>query len=65
LPKKIGIEPNVSAADVMLGQAIKHFLSPSDALQSLGKESVGFIISNHAIVHTLNPWEELKALSSM
>lgn len=62
---KIGIEPNASAADVITGQGIQHFLSPSAALQSLGKESVDVIISNHALEHTLNPLEELKALSGM
>lgn len=60
---KIGIEPNDSAADVIIGQGIKHFLSPSAALQDLGEGSVDVIISNHALEHTLNPLDELKALS--
>jgi 2-polyprenyl-3-methyl-5-hydroxy-6-metoxy-1,4-benzoquinol methylase len=61
--QKIGIEPNVAAAEVITGHGIKHFLSPTAALTALGAESVDVIISNHALEHTLNPLEELKALS--
>ena len=63
--EKVGIEPNGAAAKVITSQGIKHFSSPGAALQGLGAESVDTIISNHALEHTLNPLEELKALRPM
>lgn len=60
--KKIGIEPNAAASDSIVSQGIEHFCSPSEALKALGHGAVDVIISNHALEHTLNPLEELKAL---
>lgn len=60
--KKIGIEPNAAAAEVIKSQGIEHFGSPGDALKALGPAVADVIVSNHALEHTLNPLEELKAL---
>jgi SAM-dependent methyltransferase len=59
---RIGIDPNVSVAEVVNKFNIKHFITPVDAIQDLGKGIVDVIISNHALEHTLNPLQELKNL---
>jgi SAM-dependent methyltransferase len=56
---KIGIEPNLSAAQSVVAFGIQHFQSPTEALHSLGKEIADVIISNHALEHALNPLQEL------
>ena len=59
---KVGIEVNAAAAESVYGFGIKHFFSPENALDALGKGCADVIISNHALEHTLNPLEELKSL---
>ena len=60
--RRIGIEPNLSAAVSVKNLGIEHFLSPSDALNNIGEGIADAIISNHALEHTLNPLEEIKTL---
>lgn len=60
--KKIEIEPNAAAAEVIKNHGIQHFSDPTQALAKLGPAVADVIISNHALEHTLNPLEELKAL---
>ncbi len=59
---RIGIEPNVNAAASVRASGAAHFLSPADALASLGPGSVDVIISYNALEHTLSPLNELKSL---
>ncbi|MDA7796231.1 class I SAM-dependent methyltransferase [Gammaproteobacteria bacterium] len=60
--RKIGIEPNNSAADSIKNSGAEHYFDSSKCMQSIGAESVDTIISNHALEHTLNPLEELQDL---
>ena len=62
---KVGIEPNSAAALEVKSQGIKHFSNPAAATRGMGLNCVDVIISNHALEHTLNPLDELKALSSL
>ena len=57
--RKIGIEPNLTAADSVKTFGIEHFASPADALNQLGVGLADAIISNHALEHTLNPLQEI------
>ena len=59
---KVGIEPNVSAAETIRNHGMQHFRSVAEAISGLGEASVDTIISNHALEHTLNPLQELKDL---
>ena len=61
--KKIGIEPNPSAARSVVSFGIQHFSSPKNALELLGEGVADVIISNNALEHTLNPFQELKELA--
>lgn len=56
---RVGIEPNQNAIETIKNFNINHFLSPNDAINSLGVQSVDVIISNHALEHALNPLNEL------
>jgi len=60
--RRIGIEPNQSAASTLKANGIEHFLNSADALHELGQGAVDVIISNHALEHTLDPLSELKRL---
>ena len=60
--KRIGIEPNLTAANSVLQLGIQHFQSPTDALNALGISFADVIISTNVLEHTLNPLEELKNL---
>ena len=53
--RKIGIEPNPSAARSVESFGIQHFHSPTHALELLGEGIADVIISNNALEHTLNP----------
>ena len=59
---KIGIEPNENANEIIVKNGNKHFLSPEEAIESLGENSVDTIISNMALEHTLHPLKELQNL---
>lgn len=59
---RVGIEPNVNAHDQVKDNGCTVFSSPSLALQELGEESVDVIVSNNALEHCLNPYEELVSL---
>ena len=63
--KRIGIEPNFSAAASVKALGIEHFTSPIEALNQLGEEVADVIISNNALEHTLNPLQELKDLKPL
>jgi len=60
--KKIGIEPNPSAAEYVARHGIRHFVNSADALHELGEGAADVIISNHALEHTLSPFDEIKRL---
>ncbi len=60
--RRIGIEPNPSAAESVRRLGIEHFPSPTEALQSLGEGAVDVIISTNALEHSLNPLQELRNL---
>lgn len=60
--KRVGIEPNESAAASVREFGIQHYFSPTAAIEALGEKAVDVIISNHALEHTLNPLQELKDL---
>ncbi|CAN0620345.1 conserved protein of unknown function [Burkholderia multivorans] len=60
--RRIGIEPNPSAAESVRALGNEHFSSPDAAYQALGDGVADVIISNHALEHTLNPLQELKNL---
>ena len=60
--RKIGIEPNNSAVDLIKKSGAEHYFDSSKCMQSIGAESVDTIVSNHALEHTLNPLEELQDL---
>jgi len=60
--KRIGIEPNDAATSQLLVQGIVRFRATSEALDSLGANVADVIISNHALEHVLNPFQELKDL---
>lgn len=60
--RKIGIEPNASAAEQAVKSNIQHFSSSEEALIHVGEGIADVIISNNALEHTLNPLQELKNL---
>lgn len=60
--KRIGIEPNTAVSETLEKNNIQHFISPANALEELGEESIDVIISSNALEHTLNPLEEIKKL---
>ena len=60
--KRIGIEPNLSAHAQIIENGCQVFASPSDALAELGEGFADVIISNNALEHTINPYQELKNL---
>ena len=60
--RKIGIEPNPSAAVSVKELGVEHFFSPGEALAALGEGFADVIVSNNALEHTLNPLQELKNL---
>lgn len=60
--KRIGIEPNQSAAESVKSLGIQHYSSPLEALKDLGEGVADVIVSNNALEHTLNPLQELKNL---
>lgn len=60
--RKIGIEPNPSAAVSVKALGIEHFSSPPEAVAALGEGVADVIVSNNALEHTLNPLQELKNL---
>ena len=63
--RRIGIEPNPTAAESVKNFDIQHFTSPIDAIAELGEGVVDVIISNNALEHTLNPLQELKNLKPL
>jgi 2-polyprenyl-3-methyl-5-hydroxy-6-metoxy-1,4-benzoquinol methylase len=63
--RRIGIEPNLSAAQSLRQMKIEHFTNSLDALRALGEASVDVIISTNALEHTLNPLQEIKDLAPM
>ena len=63
--KRIGIEPNPSAAENIKKFGIRHFTTPIQALNELGENCVDVIVSNNALEHTLNPLQEIKNLKSL
>lgn len=63
--RRIGIEPNPSAAESVKKLDIQHFSSPIDALKELGEGIADVIVSNNALEHTLNPLQELKNLKPL
>ncbi len=60
--RKIGIEPNPSAAPSIEGFGITHFSNPNDARMAMGERFADVIISTNVLEHTLNPLQELKDL---
>ncbi len=62
---RIGIEPNLSAAETVKNLGIQHFSSSIEAVDNLGKCIADVIISTNALEHTLNPLQELKNLKPL
>ena len=60
--KRIGIEPNTNAHAQIMANGCQVFSSPLEALAELGEGFADVIISNNALEHTLNPYEEIKNL---
>jgi SAM-dependent methyltransferase len=63
--RRIGIEPNPSAAESVKHLGIEHFPSTFDALGALGERFADVVISNNALEHTINPLQELLNLKSL
>ena len=60
--RRIGIEPNSSAHEQIAANDVTPFGSPQDCLAELGEGIADVIISNHALEHSLNPMQEIRAL---
>ncbi|MAB28856.1 MAG: hypothetical protein CMJ53_06225 [Planctomycetaceae bacterium] len=60
--RRIGIEPNTSAHDQITANDVRPFGSQHECLAELGEGIADVIISNHALEHSLNPMQEIKAL---
>jgi SAM-dependent methyltransferase len=60
--RRIGIEPNPSAAESVKFFGIEHFFNSADALHALGEEVVDVVISTNALEHTSNPLQEIRNL---
>lgn len=56
--KKVGVEPNISAAETAKSKGIEVFHGVAD----IPNDYVDVIISTNALEHTLHPLEELRAL---
>ena len=56
--EKFGVKPNATARETAAKNGGRVFVSPSEALEALGPESVDVIVSDNA----LEPWRELLAL---
>lgn len=63
--RRIGIEPNPSAAESAKKLGIQHFSTSSDALENLGDAIADVIVSNSTLEHTLNPLQELENLKPL
>ena len=59
---KIGIEPNLSAHTDIRKNGSDVYSSSSEALKEIGPDKIDTIISNNALEHCLQPFEELKNL---
>lgn len=60
--RKIGIEPNPSAASSIEGFGITRFANSAEARMAMGESFADVIISTNVLEHTLNPLQELKDL---
>ena len=60
--EKFGVKPNATARETAAKNGGRVFVSPSEALEALGPESVDVIVSDNALEHALEPWRELLAL---
>ncbi|MFK7967474.1 MAG: class I SAM-dependent methyltransferase [Burkholderiaceae bacterium] len=60
--RRIGIEPNDSAAARLAANGVERFSDPRAACDGLGEGVADIIISNNALEHTLNPLQEIKDL---
>lgn len=63
--RKIGIEPNASAAANLTNLGIESYPTSSHAISKLHPGFADVVISNHALEHTLNPIEEVKKVFEM
>jgi SAM-dependent methyltransferase len=63
--RRIGIEPNPSAAQTLAQFGVEHFRSPLEARQALGEQFADVIVSDNALEHTLDPLQELKNLKPL
>lgn len=63
--RKIGIEPNSTAAKQIKDFGIEHYSSSTEAIHNLGEGIADLVISNNALEHTLNPLEEIKNLKHL
>jgi hypothetical protein len=63
--RRIGIEPNASTHGDLVGNGIEAFSSASDLVACHGERIADVIISNHALEHSLCPYNELVALRSI
>lgn len=57
--RKIGIEPNPAAHPIIIENGIEVYESAAQCLKQVGRETVDLVISNHALEHALQPFEEL------
>jgi len=59
---RIGIEINESAHKIITQNGIQPFKSADHCKEKLGNEFADLIISNNALEHTLNPYDEIQKL---
>ena len=59
---RYGIEPNPAAREQAAKIGVTVFATPSEALAQLGAGGLDVVISDNALEHALEPWQELKAL---
>ena len=59
---KIGIELNINAHKLIKENGAEPFVSAQECQKNLGQRFADLIISNNALEHTLNPYDEIQKL---
>jgi len=63
--ERFAVEPNVTARETATRNGVRAFASAAEAIEAIGPESIDVIISDNALEHALEPWQELRALKPL
>ncbi|MBG0812425.1 class I SAM-dependent methyltransferase [Methylosinus sp. H3A] len=63
--ERFAIEPNATARETAVSNGVRAFANAAEALAAIGQESIDVVISDNALEHALEPWQELRALKPL